>query len=148
MRITNHANSTAPAQPINNSNEGVMHRRPLIIDVPFYPGPTYRPWPKPVRSPTQGSYESSESSKSSQSTDLNTKINIDLEENSPFQEGVISEVYQRPNKLFFQEPQGWQTLVNTWNLVQTFLPKQADKDKMLKVIQRKVLKDTHLPVEI
>ena len=34
------------------------------------------------------------------------------------------------------------------NLVQKFLPKQADIDKMLKVIQRKVLKGTHLPVEI
>ena len=29
-----------------------------------------------------------------------------------------------------------------------FLPKQADIDKILKVIQRKVLKGTHVPVEI
>ena len=34
------------------------------------------------------------------------------------------------------------------NLIQMFLPKQADIDKILKVIQRKVLKGTHLPVEI
>ena len=34
------------------------------------------------------------------------------------------------------------------NLVQKFLPKQADIYKILKVIQRKVLKGTHLPVEI
>ena len=34
------------------------------------------------------------------------------------------------------------------NLIQKFLPKQADIDKILKVIQRKVLKSTHLPVEI
>ena len=34
------------------------------------------------------------------------------------------------------------------NLVQKFLPKQADIDKILKVIQRKVLKGTHLLVEI
>ena len=38
--------------------------------------------------------------------------------------------------------------MNTGNLVQKFLPKQADIDKVLKVIQRKVLKGTHLPVEI
>ena len=38
--------------------------------------------------------------------------------------------------------------MNTGNLVQKFLPKQADIDKILKVIQRKVLKGTHLPVEI
>ena len=33
-------------------------------------------------------------------------------------------------------------------MIQTFLPKQADIDKILKVIQRKVLKGTHLPVEL
>ena len=34
------------------------------------------------------------------------------------------------------------------NLIQKFLPKQADIDKILKKIQRKVLKGTHLLVEI
>ena len=40
------------------------------------------------------------------------------------------------------------SLVNTSPLVQKFLPKQADIVKILKVIQRKVLKGMHLPVEI
>ena len=34
------------------------------------------------------------------------------------------------------------------NLIQMFLPKQADIDRKLKVIQRKVFKGTHLPVEV
>ena len=34
------------------------------------------------------------------------------------------------------------------NLIQKFLPKQANIDRTLKVIQRKVLKGTYLPVEI
>ena len=34
------------------------------------------------------------------------------------------------------------------NLIQKFLPKQAETDRILKVIQRKVLKGTHLPVKI
>ena len=34
------------------------------------------------------------------------------------------------------------------NLIQRVLPKQADIDKILKVILIKVLKGTHLPVEI
>ena len=29
---------------------------------------------------------------------------MDFEENSLFQEAVISEMYQRPDKLYFQEP--------------------------------------------
>ena len=35
-------------------------------------------------------------------TDLNRKV--DIEENSPFQEGIISETYERPDKSFIQEP--------------------------------------------
>ena len=33
-------------------------------------------------------------------------------------------------------------------MIQKCLPKQADIDRILKVIQRKVLKSTHLPVEL
>ena len=47
---------------------------------------------------------SQESSKSLPGTEnINPDINLDFEENSPFQEGVISKAYQRPDKPFFQE---------------------------------------------
>ena len=39
-------------------------------------------------------------------------------------------------------------LINTSILIQRFLPRQTDIDIILKVIQRKVLKGTHLPVTI
>ena len=39
-------------------------------------------------------------------------------------------------------------LVSTERIVQKYLPKQADMDKILKDIQRKVLKGTHLPITI
>ena len=45
---------------------------------------------------------SQESSQSSNSLG-GTNINLDFEENSPFQEGIISETYHRPDKSFFQE---------------------------------------------
>ena len=61
---------------------------------------------------------SQESSQSSPSSD----INLDFKENSPFQEGVISEAYQRLDKMFFQEPQELNDLINTGNLIQNFLP--------------------------
>ena len=80
--------------------------------------------------------------------DINPKLNTNIEENSPFQEGVISETYQRPDISFFQEPQELESLINTGRLIQKFLPKHADIDKLLKVIQKKVLKGTHLPVTI
>ena len=72
---------------------------------------------QPVRSPMEGSHEGSQCSNSAESTDIDTKINIDFQENSPFQEGVISETYQIPNKLFSQKLQKLQSLVNTGNLV-------------------------------
>ena len=58
------------------------------------------------------------------------------------------DIYQRPNKSYFQEPNDLESLINTCNLVQNFLPKQADIDKILKVIQRKVLKGMHMSVTV
>ena len=95
-----------------------------------------------------GRHKSSQSPDSSGSIVTNPEINIDFEENFPFQEGVISEAYQRPDKLFSQEPLELQSLVNTGNLVQKFLPNQGDIDKILNMIHRKVLKDMHLYDEI
>ena len=80
--------------------------------------------------------------------DFGPDINMDFKENSPFQEGMISEKYQRPDKSYFQEPQELASLINTGKLVQKFLMKQADIDKILKIIQRKVLKGKHLPVTV
>ena len=78
---------------------------------------------------------SQEISQSSPSTEnISSHVNLDFEENSPFQEGVISEAYQRPDKSFFQEPQVLNDLINTGNLIKIFLPKQADIDKILKEI--------------
>ena len=60
----------------------------------------------------------------------------------------MSETFQRLDKLFFQEPKELEDLINKGNLIHKCLPKQADIDKILRVIQRKVLRGTHLPVEI
>ena len=46
------------------------------------------------------------------------------------------------------EPPEPADLINTNNVVQKHLPKQTDIDKILKIIQRKVLKGTHHPVKI
>ena len=74
--------------------------------------------------------------------------NLDIEENSPFQEGIISETIQRLDKMFFQKPKGLDDIIDTGNLIHKFLPKQMDIDKILQMIQRKVLKGTHLPIEV
>ena len=81
-------------------------------------------------------------------TNQNTDINLDIEENSPFQEGVISETIQRLDKMLFQNPKRLEDIIDMGNLIHKFLPRQTDIDKILYIIHRKVLKGTHLLVEI
>ena len=66
----------------------------------------------------------------------------------PFQEGIISKTYERPDKSYIQEPTELTDLIDTSKLIQKFLPKQVEIDKMFDVIKRKVLKGTHLPLTI
>ena len=55
----------------------------------------------------------------------NPNIYLDFEENSPFQEGIISETIQRPDKSFFQKLKELEDLIDMGNLIQQFLPKQT-----------------------
>ena len=55
--------------------------------------------------------------------DLDSKVEI--EENSPFQEGIISEIYERPDTSYVQEPQELKDLIDTPKVIQKFLPKQT-----------------------
>ena len=47
-----------------------------------------------------------------------------------------------------KEPSELPDLLDTTKIIQKFLPKQADIDKIADVIQRKVLKGTYLPLTI
>ena len=61
----------------------------------------------------------------------------------------MSEMFQRPDKSVFQNPKIIRDTLWTKKIwFHKFLPKQADIDKTLEVIQSKVLKGTHLPVEV
>ena len=95
-------------------------------EYPYYPDPIYRPPPKPPENLQPHSPQSK--------PDTRPKIDIAFQENSLYQEGIISKAYQRPDKSYFQEPRQLESLVNTGKLVQKFLPKQAGINKILKVI--------------
>ena len=60
------------------------------IQVPFYPDPLMKPPPRLPDIKTQNDRQTN--------LDLDLGINKDFEENSPYQEGIISEIYQRPDK--------------------------------------------------
>ena len=65
---------------------------------------------------------------------INPNINFDFEENSPFQEGIMLETFQRLDILFFQEPKEIGELINKGKFVHKYLPKQTDIDKILKML--------------
>ena len=58
------------------------------------------------------------------------------------------EIYERPDNSYVQEPQELTNLIDTTKLIQKYLPKQMDIDKILDIIKRKVLKGTHLPLMV
>ena len=130
--------TTDPAHSINNVDDRIVNNNPLIPDAPFHPGPILRP-------PIKQNKTHDQSAQNVQN--INSDINFDFEENSPFQEGVISKTFQRLDKSFFQEPKELGDLINTGNLVHEYLPKQMDIDTILETIKRKVLTGTHLPTE-
>ena len=93
--VVNMLNLTTPVQSISNPSMEMINRsimQKIIKDFPFYPDPTYRSIAKPVRIPM---------SEVPGNIDVNLELNTDFEENCPFQEGVTSEMYQRPDKSFF-----------------------------------------------
>ena len=42
----------------------------------------------------------------------------DIEENSPFQENIISKIYERPDQSYFREPVELIDLIDTKNIIQ------------------------------
>ena len=108
---------------------------------PSYHDPYTRPPPKPpdISDPL-------DSQKDLLDNDSDRKVEI--EENSPFQEGIILEIYERPDNSCMQEPQELTDLMDTTKLIQKYLPKQMDIDKILDIIKRKVLKGMHLPLTV
>ena len=147
-------------EPINQSQSHVKSQimpRPLSQHKPVDPtciGPKIQHRPSPpyydpyVRPPPKPPdiIDPLDSWKDLLENDSDRKVEI--EGNSPFQEGIISEIYERPDTSYVQEPQELKDLIDNTRLIQKFLPKWTDIDKILDIIKRKVLKGTHLPLMI
>ena len=53
---------------------------------------------------------------------------VEIEENSPFQEGIISEIYERPDNSYVQEPQELTDLIRNYQVNPKVLAK-ADRHR-------------------
>ena len=112
------------APPLLDLKQGASAPKPIVIDdeieskrpisimeiprsdmVPPYLVQPLRPPPKPPDD-------------LSKKQETKESLKIEIEENSPFQESIISEVYERPDKSYFQEPTELKDLINTNNIVQ------------------------------
>ena len=68
----------------NSTSDRLINNNPFMPDVPFHPDPLLKnPKQQPIKQNIQ---------------EINSKINFDFEENSPFQEDVMSETFQRLDK--------------------------------------------------
>ena len=67
--------------------------------------------------------------------DFNTDINTDFEEKSPLSRRCYIRDVSRSSRSYFLELLELDILISTGKLVQKFLPKQANIDKILKIIQ-------------
>ena len=70
----------------------------LINNIPFMPDVPFHPDPLPRSSKQQPIKQNV------QVINHNPDINLDFEENSPLQEGIMLEMFQRQDKSFFQNP--------------------------------------------
>ena len=61
-------------------------------EILFYPDLSYRPPPKPP--------ENLQLLRIDSKTDASSRIDLEFKENSPYQEGIISKEYQRPDKSY------------------------------------------------
>ena len=127
-RKTNSVYTKDPTHSINNVNDRIVNNNPFMPDAPFHPDPILRPSIKPIKQ------NMTHDQNSQNVQDINLNINFDFEENLPFQEAVMSEMYQRLDKSFFQEPKELGDLINKGNFVHKYLPKQTNIDKILEII--------------
>ena len=148
----------------NSTNKGVQAIKPIIIDdeqdtpdtaksncptntdvkLPnkhppnqTYPQPVIRPSPRPP-----------DPSEQTQKINAGIEPNLDFEETSPHQEGIITEMYESPDKSYLEQPQELSDLVDSTKFVHKYLPKQVDIYKIMDIIKKKVLKETHQPLTI
>ena len=81
---------------------------------PPYHDPYSRPPPRPPPRPPDVT-DPTDSQKDILDNDLDR--NVDIEENSLFQEGIISEIYERLDMSYVQEPHELKDLIDTTKLI-------------------------------
>ena len=99
---------TSPSRIVQLPPTGIVIPLGALIP-PFVTPPSVRPPPKPPNI-------------DSTTTSLGPDPKMDIEENLPHQEGIITETYVVPYQSYLEQPQKLIKLVNTSKMVQWYLP--------------------------
>ena len=99
----------------DSANDRLVNNNTFMPDVPFHLDLLLRP---PKQQPIKQIII-----QNIQEINPNPNINLDFGENSPFQEGSMSDTLQRLDKSFFQNPKELGDLINKENLIHKYLPK-------------------------
>ena len=94
--VTGKTNS--PQHTYGAHDRGINNDKSFLLDVLLHPDLLHKPLPKQQNAVSP--------------INQNTSINLDIKENSPFQEGIISETIQRSDKTFFQNPKRLEDLID------------------------------------
>ena len=129
--------SNQKGDKVSTSRDVTSHIKPLNVPNQVYSQPIVRLPPRPP-----------DPLESNPNITAEIETNLDFEENSHHQEGIISETYESPDKSYLEQLQELSDLVDSTKIIHKYLPKQVDIDKILNIIKRKVLKGTHLPLTI
>ena len=121
---------------VSTSRDVTSHIKPPNVPNQVYSQPIVRPPPRPPYPLELNPMVTAE-----------IQTNLDFEENSPHQEGIITETYESPNKSYLEQLQELSDLGDNTTITHKYLPKQVDI-KILNIIKRKVLKGTYLPLTI
>ena len=122
---------------VSTSRDVTSHIKPPNIPNQVYPLPIVRLFPRPP-----------DPLVSNPNVTAEIETNLDFEENSPHQEGIITETYESPDKSYLEQSQELSDLMDSTKVIHKYLPKQVDINKILNIIKTKVLKGTHLPLTI
>ena len=95
-------------------------------EIPFYPDPIYRPPPRPS--------ENLQSLRIESKADSSPQIDLEFEENLPYQEGIISK-HTKGQINHISRTRKISKFSKYRQTSTKFLPKQTDVDKILKLIQ-------------
>ena len=80
--------------------------------------------------------------------DIDASYDPLMDTDSPFDDALVEIEYRRPNEDDFKIPPSLEKQIEQGKLAKNDLPRQADIDRIMRRIDRKVLKDTHLHITI